>query len=46
MPGVVVIVAVMVLVLPAATMLAGAVWSALMGLLLCDDADRRARTAG
>jgi hypothetical protein len=44
--GAVVIVVVMVLVVPVATMLAGAVWSALMGLLLCDDADRRARPAG
>jgi hypothetical protein len=41
-PGVVLIVLVMVLVGPVAVMLGGAVWSALMGFLLTDDADQRA----
>ena len=42
MPGGVVIVIVMLLVLPVAIMLGGAVWSALMGWLLTDDAEVRA----
>ena len=42
MPGPLIIVLVMVLIGPIAVMLAGAAWSALMGWLLSDDADRRA----
>jgi hypothetical protein len=38
MPGGVVIAIVMLLVLPVAVMLGGAVWSALMGFLLSEDA--------
>ena len=41
MLGVVLIVLALVLVGPVAIMLAGAVWSALMGWLLGDDADQR-----
>jgi hypothetical protein len=41
MVGVVLIVAALVLVGPVAIMVAGAVWSALMGWLLTDDADQR-----
>jgi FlaG/FlaF family flagellin (archaellin) len=41
-PGVVLIVIAMVLVVPVAVMLAGAVWSALVGWVLTDDADQRA----
>lgn len=41
MPGPILIVITMVLALPVATMLGGAVWSALMGQLLADDADER-----
>ena len=33
---------VMLLLLPVAVMLGGAIWSALLGWLLVDDADRRA----
>jgi hypothetical protein len=40
--GVVLVVLVMVLVGPIAVMLGGAVWSALVGWLLGDDADTRA----
>jgi hypothetical protein len=40
--GGIVIAVVMLLVLPVAVMLGGAIWSALMGWLLVDDADRRA----
>jgi hypothetical protein len=36
------IVIVMVIVVPVAVMLAGAVWSALVGWVLTDDAERRA----
>ena len=32
----------MILILPVAVMLAGAIWSALLGWLLVDDAQRRA----
>jgi hypothetical protein len=42
MIGVVLIVLALVLVGPIAVMLAGAVWSALIGWLLSDDADTRA----
>ena len=41
MPGGIVIVVVMLLVLPVAVMLGGAVWSALMGWLLSEDAASR-----
>ena len=41
MVGVVLIIVAMVLVVPVGIMLAGAVWSALMGAVLVDDADRR-----
>jgi hypothetical protein len=41
MPGGVVIAIVMLLVLPVAVMLGGAVWSALMGWLLSEDAATR-----
>ena len=37
-------VVVMLLLFPVAIMLGGAIWSALMGFLLVDDADRRANT--
>jgi hypothetical protein len=40
--GAVIIVLVMVLVLPLAIMLAGAVWSALMGRVLADETASRA----
>ena len=42
MPGAVLLVVVMVLVGPVAIMLAAAIWSAVMGCLLSEDADRRA----
>jgi hypothetical protein len=42
MLGVVLIVLVLVLVGPIAVMLGGAIWSALVGWLLGDDADTRA----
>jgi len=42
MAGVVLIVLALVLVGPIAVMLGGAVWSALLGWLLTDDADTRA----
>lgn len=41
MIGPVLIVVTMVLALPVATMLGGAVWSALMGQVLADDTDLR-----
>ena len=41
MPGPILIVITMVLALPVATMLGGAVWSALVGQVLADDADER-----
>jgi hypothetical protein len=41
MIGPILIVVTMVLALPIATMLGGAAWSALMGLMLADDADER-----
>lgn len=40
--GAVLIVIVMVIVVPVAVMLAGAVWSALVGWVLTDDVERRA----
>ena len=40
--GGILIAVVMLLFLPIAVMLAGALWSALLGWLLVDDADRRA----
>jgi hypothetical protein len=40
--GAVLIVIAMVIVVPVAVMLAGAVWSALVGWVLTDDAERRA----
>jgi hypothetical protein len=39
--GGVLIVIAMLVVLPVAVMLGGAIWSALMGWVLVDDADRR-----
>ena len=42
MPGSLIIILVMVLIGPVAVMLGGAVWSALMGWLLADNADHRA----
>lgn len=42
MPGVVIIIAVLVLVGPIAIMLGGAAWSALIGWAIGDDADQRA----
>jgi multidrug resistance efflux pump len=41
MAGAIVIVVAMLLVLPVAVMLGGAIWSALMGWLLTDDAQAR-----
>lgn len=41
MIGSLVIVVVMILAVPVGTMLGGAAWSALMGLLISDDADVR-----
>ena len=46
MIGVALIVIAMVLVVPVGIMLAGAVWSALMGAVLVDDADRRNPLSG
>jgi hypothetical protein len=40
--GGIVIAVLMLVVLPVAVMLGGAIWSALMGWLLVDDAERRA----
>jgi hypothetical protein len=40
--GGILIAVVMLLLLPVAVMLGGAIWSALLGWLLVDDADRRA----
>ena len=40
--GGIVIAVVMLLILPIAVMLGGAIWSALLGWLLVDDAERRA----
>jgi hypothetical protein len=45
MAGGIVIVVAMLIVLPVAVMLGGAIWSALMGWLLGDDADADARNA-
>jgi formate hydrogenlyase subunit 3/multisubunit Na+/H+ antiporter MnhD subunit len=42
--GGIVIAVVMLLLLPVAVMLGGAIWSALMGWLLVDDAETRAGT--
>ena len=42
MPGVVIIIAVLVLVGPIAIMLAGAAWAGLTGWALGDDAEQRA----
>ena len=42
MAGGIVLAVVMLLVLPVAVMLGGAIWSALMGLLLVEDADASA----
>jgi len=41
-PGAVIIVIAMVLVVPVAIMLGGAIWSALMGWLATEDAEARA----
>ena len=41
--GGIVIAAIMLLVFPILIMFGGAIWSALMGWLLVDDADRRER---
>lgn len=41
MIGPLLIVLVMIFAIPLGTMLGGAVWSGLMGLLLADDADKR-----
>ena len=43
--GGVVMVVLMILILPVAVMLGGAIWSALMGWLLVDDAEQRATPA-
>lgn len=40
--GGIIIAAVMLLLLPVAVMLGGAIWSALMGFLLVEDAEARA----
>ncbi len=40
--GGIILAAIMLLVLPIAIMFGGAIWSALMGWLLVDDADARA----
>jgi hypothetical protein len=45
-PGVVIIVIVMVLAIPVAIMLGGAVWSAIVGWLLVDDTERRDQAGG
>jgi hypothetical protein len=42
MPGVVLIILTMVLIGPIAVMLGGAIWSAVVGWLVGDDADTRA----
>ena len=42
--GGILIAIVMLLALPVAVMLGGAVWSALLGFLLVDDAERRAES--
>jgi hypothetical protein len=41
--GAVLMVLLMLIALPVAVMLGGAVWSALMGYVLVDDADQRAQ---
>jgi hypothetical protein len=41
-PGAIIFVIVMVVVVPVAIMFAGAIWSALSGWFLSDDADARA----
>jgi FlaG/FlaF family flagellin (archaellin) len=46
MPGAVLIVIAMVLVIPVAIMLAGAIWSAIIGWLASDEADAVAARAG
>jgi hypothetical protein len=43
--GGIVMAVVMLLLLPIAVMLGGAIWSALMGWLLVDDADTRAEAS-
>lgn len=45
MPGAVIILVVMVILGPIAVMLAGAVWTALMGWMLVGEADARAGEA-
>jgi hypothetical protein len=40
--GGIIIAVIMLLLLPVAVMLGGAIWSALLGWLLVDDAERRA----
>lgn len=42
MPGAIIFVVVMVLVVPVAVMFGGAIWSALTGWLLVEDAERSA----
>jgi len=42
MPGAIIFVVAMVLVVPVGVMVAGAIWSALTGRLLVDDAEARA----
>ena len=42
MPGAIIFVVAMALVVPVAVMFGGAIWSALVGWLLVDDAERRA----
>ncbi len=42
MPGAVLIIVAMVLVLPVAIMLGGAIWSAIIGWLATEDAEARA----
>jgi hypothetical protein len=44
--GGVVMVVIMLVILPVAIMLGGAIWSALMGWLLVDDAERHSTAPG
>jgi hypothetical protein len=46
MVGAVIVLVVLVIVGPVAVMVAGAIWSALMGQLHADDADARAAAGG
>ncbi|HEY8215545.1 MAG TPA: hypothetical protein VIH82_00315 [Acidimicrobiia bacterium] len=44
MPGAIIFVVAMVLVVPVAVMFGGAIWSALTGFVLSEDAHRRVET--